>query len=44
MTDLAAPADDESGQGLLIVAALADHWGTESYPPDGKTVWTECAC
>lgn len=29
----------ESGRGLLIVAALADAWGTEFYPPSGKTVW-----
>ena len=34
--------DDESGRGLLLVAALADRWGTEPYPPSGKTVWAEC--
>ncbi|MFJ5225113.1 ATP-binding protein [Streptomyces sp. NPDC088400] len=31
--------DDESGRGLLLVTALADGWGTEPYPPGGKTVW-----
>ncbi|MER7970322.1 ATP-binding protein [Streptomyces sp. NPDC096080] len=35
----AAAEEAESGRGLLIVAALADDWGTESYPPSGKTVW-----
>ncbi|MCT7351023.1 ATP-binding protein [Streptomyces sp. 15-116A] len=35
-------ADSESGRGLLLVAALADRWGTEPYPPTGKTVWAEC--
>ncbi|WP_328767426.1 ATP-binding protein [Streptomyces sp. NBC_00286] len=33
--------DDESGRGLLLVAALADRWGTEPYAPSGKTVWAE---
>ncbi|MFE9049166.1 ATP-binding protein [Streptomyces rubiginosohelvolus] len=33
--------DGESGRGLLLVAALADRWGTDPYPPGGKTVWTE---
>ena len=33
--------DDESGRGLLLAAALADHWGTEAYPPSGKTVWAQ---
>ncbi len=32
---------DESGRGLLLVTALADRWGTEPYPPSGKTVWAE---
>lgn len=36
-----APAA-ESGRGLLLVAALADRWGTAPYPPSGKTVWAEC--
>ncbi|WP_411147578.1 ATP-binding protein [Streptomyces sp. A30] len=31
--------DGESGRGLVLVAALADAWGTEPYPPSGKTVW-----
>ncbi|APU42712.1 ATPase [Streptomyces sp. TN58] len=31
----------ESGRGLLLVAALADRWGVEPYPPSGKTVWAE---
>ncbi|MEE1831997.1 ATP-binding protein [Streptomyces sp. SP17KL33] len=35
------PQDSESGRGLLLVAALADRWGTEPYPPSGKTVWAE---
>ncbi|MEU1002328.1 ATP-binding protein [Streptomyces tibetensis] len=29
----------ESGRGLLLVDALADRWGTEPFPPSGKTVW-----
>ncbi|GAA2659046.1 ATP-binding protein [Streptomyces vastus] len=33
--------DDESGRGLLLIAALADRWGTEPYPPSGKIVWAE---
>ncbi|CAL9400105.1 hypothetical protein SUDANB145_01446 [Streptomyces sp. enrichment culture] len=32
-------ATAESGRGLLLVAALADRWGTAPYPPSGKTVW-----
>ncbi|WP_069761025.1 ATP-binding protein [Streptomyces sp. LUP47B] len=31
--------DHESGRGLLLVDALADRWGTEPFPPSGKTVW-----
>ncbi|MDI3420128.1 ATP-binding protein [Streptomyces luteolus] len=27
-----------SGHGLLLVAALCDHWETVPYPPSGKTV------
>lgn len=34
-------AAEESGRGLLLVTALADRWGTEPYPPGGKTVWAE---
>lgn len=37
--DLATAFDSETGRGLLLVAALADRWGTEPYPPSGKTVW-----
>ncbi|MCM2387307.1 ATP-binding protein [Streptomyces albipurpureus] len=36
-----ASADSESGRGLLLVGALADRWGSEPYPPSGKTVWAE---
>ncbi|MFC8128060.1 ATP-binding protein [Streptomyces sp. NPDC057302] len=31
---------DESGRGLLLVAALADKWGVEERDP-GKVVWCE---
>ncbi|WP_282693388.1 ATP-binding protein [Streptomyces sp. CC208A] len=37
----ALPPGTESGRGLLLVAALADRWGTEPFPPGGKTVWAE---
>ncbi|MFF5471904.1 ATP-binding protein [Streptomyces achromogenes] len=37
----ARPEEAESGRGLLLVAALADRWNTEPYPPSGKTVWAE---
>lgn len=33
--------DAESGRGMLLVAALADRWGCEPFPPGGKTVWAE---
>ncbi|MER5514538.1 ATP-binding protein [Streptomyces sp. NPDC002763] len=39
--DFEDPAHSESGRGLLLVTALADRWGTEPYPPSGKTVWAE---
>ncbi|WP_112470900.1 ATP-binding protein [Streptomyces triticisoli] len=42
-TDFTTPPDAESGRGLILVTALADRWGTEPYPPGGKTVWVECA-
>lgn len=42
--ECAAPLDAESGRGLLLVAALADRWGVEPYPPGGKTVWADCDC
>ncbi|MFD7018891.1 ATP-binding protein [Streptomyces sp. NPDC059928] len=37
----AAPDDAESGRGLLLVQALADHWGTTMGPPPQKTVWAQ---
>jgi anti-sigma regulatory factor (Ser/Thr protein kinase) len=37
----AGTADAETGRGLLLVAALADRWGTDPFPPSGKTVWAE---
>ncbi|MFF5148002.1 SpoIIE family protein phosphatase [Streptomyces sp. NPDC013157] len=33
---------DEGGRGLLLVAQLAEHWGTR-HARQGKTVWAECA-
>ncbi|MEU0355668.1 ATP-binding protein [Streptomyces cyaneofuscatus] len=38
-----APEDDhaEHGRGLLIVEALADHWGVAPGPVPRKTVWAE---
>lgn len=33
--------DAESGRGLLIVEALADHWGVTPGPVPRKTVWAE---
>ncbi|GGO54749.1 ATP-binding protein [Streptomyces daqingensis] len=36
-----AEPDAESGRGILLVAALADRWGTSLYVPGGKTVWAE---
>lgn len=42
-TGFETPPDAETGRGLLLVTALADRWGTEPYPPGGKTVWAECA-
>lgn len=40
-TDFETPPDTETGRGLLLITALADRWGTEPYPPGGKTVWAE---
>ncbi len=38
----AVPAGDETGRGLLLVAALAAHWGWHPRPDGpGKTVWAE---
>ncbi|WP_327218748.1 ATP-binding protein [Streptomyces cyaneofuscatus] len=38
-----APEDDhaENGRGLLIVEALANHWGIVPGPVPRKTVWAE---
>nr|WP_313896874.1 ATP-binding protein [Streptomyces sp. GC420] len=41
VADCATPSDSETGRALLLVSTLADRWGTEPYPPGGKTVWTE---
>ncbi|MFE4964407.1 ATP-binding protein [Streptomyces sp. NPDC056660] len=35
-----APTYDEGGRGLLLVAQLAEHWGTR-HARQGKTVWAE---
>lgn len=40
-----AGPDDESGRGLLLVAALANDWGCTPRPDGpGKTVWATTAC
>ncbi|WP_412104143.1 ATP-binding protein [Streptomyces europaeiscabiei] len=39
----APPPDAESGRGLLLVEALAGHWGTTGGDPYTKTVWCEVA-
>ncbi|WP_344049596.1 ATP-binding protein [Streptomyces thermoalcalitolerans] len=33
--------EEEAGRGLLLVEALADHWGTMCGDPYTKTVWCE---
>jgi anti-sigma regulatory factor (Ser/Thr protein kinase) len=33
------PDDVDSGRGLEIVSALAERWGVQSIPDDGKVVW-----
>ncbi|MFK4152188.1 ATP-binding protein [Streptomyces fungicidicus] len=38
-----AASDTESGRGLLLVEALASHWGTTAGDPYTKTVWCEVA-
>ena len=43
VSDFETPPDSETGRGLLLVTALANRWGTEPYPPHGKTVWAELA-
>lgn len=38
------PADAESGRGLMLIAAMADTWGTTpGVNAPGKTVWAELA-
>ncbi|WNF27541.1 ATP-binding protein [Streptomyces sp. C11-1] len=37
----APEGDAENGRGLLIVEALADHWGVTPGPVPRKTVWAE---
>jgi len=34
-------SSDESGRGVLLVSKLADSWGIDQTPGDGKTVWFE---
>ncbi|MFE1507023.1 ATP-binding protein [Streptomyces sp. NPDC058726] len=41
LADFTTPPEAESGRGLLLVTALADRWGTQPYPPSGKTVWAD---
>ncbi|MFF5856372.1 ATP-binding protein [Streptomyces sp. NPDC012751] len=36
-----ASPETESGRGLLLVEALASHWGTTCASPYTKTVWCE---
>ncbi|SCK47846.1 Histidine kinase-like ATPase domain-containing protein [Streptomyces sp. WMMB 714] len=36
-----AVPDAETWRGLVLLAALADRWGSKPYPPSGKTVWSE---
>lgn len=43
VTDFVTPPHSESSRGLIVVTALAARWGTEPYPPSGKTVRAECA-
>lgn len=35
------PLDAESGRGLVLIEALADHWGTTLGPMPTKSVWAE---
>ncbi|MGW5234612.1 ATP-binding protein [Streptomyces nodosus] len=35
--------EEEHGRGLLLLEALADHWGTTYGDPYTKTVWCEVA-
>jgi hypothetical protein len=34
---------EEHGRGLHLIDALADAWGLEQIPGDGKLVWAELA-
>jgi anti-sigma regulatory factor (Ser/Thr protein kinase) len=36
-------SSEPTGRGMLLVSELADNWGTERTPGDGKTVWFELA-
>ncbi|WP_405767379.1 ATP-binding protein [Streptomyces sp. NBC_01538] len=39
------PCEAESGRGLMLVAALADEWGTTPrHSAPGKTVWATVRC
>jgi anti-sigma regulatory factor (Ser/Thr protein kinase) len=38
-----ADADDESGRGLTVIAALSDRWGWERTSDRRKVVWAELA-
>jgi anti-sigma regulatory factor (Ser/Thr protein kinase) len=33
--------DADGGRGLLIIEAVADAWGVDRHPDDGKTVWMQ---
>jgi anti-sigma regulatory factor (Ser/Thr protein kinase) len=37
------PAHQSHGRGLVIVNALAAHWGVDQSPEDGKRVWFDLA-
>jgi anti-sigma regulatory factor (Ser/Thr protein kinase) len=39
-----AEPEDESGRGLMLVSALADHWGVEPLPDGGKVVYFAFDC
>ena len=32
------------GNGMLLVEAFSQRWGTRQEPGDGKTVWADVAC
>jgi anti-sigma regulatory factor (Ser/Thr protein kinase) len=38
------PPDQESGRGLVIVAALAAEWAQYAMPGGGKALWAELGC